>query len=144
MVKIILLLDVARMILLNLQMVLLHVNAGPNSLEASVNNWKLWIVKFLYCGWSTSSGISQTGFKSWLAPEKETCFASSQKIAWHQPVWWGPTTWVVAGFGGFLQTVWLGYIRQLQEIVDTVHSPTAFFAYIKLCEDLLARKYQIR
>jgi len=30
--------DVARMILLNLHMVLLHVNVGPNSLEASVNN----------------------------------------------------------------------------------------------------------
>jgi len=83
--------DVARMILLNLQMVLLHVNAGPNSLETSVNNWKMcifqvWcIVKFLCCGWSPSSGISQTGFKSWLAPKK-TCSASPQKIARHHPV----------------------------------------------------------
>ena len=101
--------DVTRMILLNLQMVLLHVNAGPNSLEASVNNWKLcifqvWcIVKFLCCGWSPSSGISQTGFKSWLAPKKNLrCLPT--KNSWAPSCCIGEVVpGVVAGFGGFLR-----------------------------------------
>lgn len=107
--------DVTRMILLNLQMVLLHVNAGPNSLEASVNNWKLcifqmWcIVKFLCCGWSPSSGISQTGFKSWLA-SKKTCSTSPQKTAGHQPVVVVRSTWGSGRVWGFSRPVWLGFL----------------------------------
>ena len=98
-----------RMILLNLQMVLLHVNAGPNSLEASVNNWKLcifqvWcIVKFLCCGWSPSSGISQTWFKSWLAPKKNLLCLST-KNSWAPSCFIGEVLHeVVAWFVGFLR-----------------------------------------
>ena len=150
--------DVARMILLNLQMVLLHVNAGPNSLEASVNNWKLcifqvWcIVKFLCCGWSPSSGIRQTGFKSWLAPKKYLLYLPT-KNSWAPSCCIGEVLpGVVAGFGGFLRQFGWGIfsvqshwgspfefflsIFVYEEIVDTVHSLIDFFAYIKLCQDL--------
>ena len=66
----------------------------------------------------------------------------------------------MAGVGGFLiqfgwgifsvQSCWGGLVEFFlsifvyEEIVDTVHSLIDFFAYIKLCEDLLGSTKSVR